>query len=92
MSDAPPPDPVAIVLARLEVKLDNALATQSDQGGRLKSLEEQQAAHSTEIAVLQAASLPSRIAALEKKLWMAAGAAAAAGGGAGAIVSRIFGA
>lgn len=85
-------DTVAIVLARVEVKLDNALATQAGQGKEIDSLKTTVAAHATEIAVLQSAALPSRMANVERKLWMAAGAAAALGGGAGAIVSRLFGA
>lgn len=87
-----PPDPTAVVLARLEVKLDNALARIGGHSDRLAAIEQELAAHSTEIAVLQAAALPTRVSGLERKLWLAAGFAAGVGGIGGGVVSRLLGA
>jgi len=87
-----PLDPTAVVLARLEVKLDNALARIGGHSDRLAAIEQELSAHSTEIAVLQAAALPTRVSGLERKLWLAAGFAAGVGGIGGGIVSRLLGA
>jgi len=81
----------AVTLARMEGKLDGALATLGAHGGMIAQHGVDLARHDVDIAVLKAASLPDRIAAVEKKLWMAAGAASALGGVVGALASRLFG-
>lgn len=90
---APPmSDPLAVVVARMEGKLDAALARMDSQSSDITDVSAAVQRHAEKIAVLEAASLPDRLASLERKIWMAAGAAAAAGGGVGAVVMRALGA
>lgn len=84
-------DPAVLVtLARMEGKLDGALATLGGHTVALSELDKAVHAHDTDLAVLKAASLPSRVTSLERKVWMAAGAAAALGGGLGTLASRLL--
>jgi len=89
---APMSDPLAVVVARMEGKLDAALARMDSQAGDISAVAAAVQAHAEKIAVLESASLPARLTSLERKIWMAAGAAAAAGGGVGAVVVRVLGA
>lgn len=92
IGDPPVSDPLAIVVARMEGKLDAALARMDSQSLDITTIAAAVQTHAEKIAVLEAASLPSRLTSLERKIWMAAGAAAAAGGGVGAVVMRALGA
>jgi hypothetical protein len=54
----PPPtthtaDPIAVILARVEVKLDNALTEQSRHGTRLDRIEGTQAEHGNRLTALE---------------------------------------
>ena len=54
----PPPithtaDPIAVILARVEVKLDNALTEQSRHGNRLDRVEGVQAEHGNRLTALE---------------------------------------
>lgn len=85
-------DPLAVVVARMEGKLDALLARLDSQSSDITDVAAAVQRHAEKIAVLEAASLPARLTSLERKIWMAAGAAAAAGGGIGAVVMRALGA
>lgn len=71
---------LALAVARIEGKLDGALAAATDHETRLRGLE-----------AVNHSDHETRIRRLERALWMSAGAAAAAGGGIGATLSALMG-
>ena len=79
------PDPLEITLARIETKLDQAIADGRDHEARLRQLE----AH--DVASLKATitELTSAVEGLQRWRWLITGAAAAAGGGIGAITTAL---
>ena len=76
-----PAEATAVILARMEVKLDHALANVTDHESRIRVLEDHQA---PEIADHEA-----RLRVLERKVWIASGVAGGVGGGLGALVAAI---
>lgn len=89
-------DPVAVILARMEVKLDNALTEQAKHatsidrhGQRLAKAEDRltkvETAYVTE-------GLAARMAAVERKVWTATGLAALFTGAATALITKAIGA
>ena len=73
----------AVILARMEVKLDHALANVTDHETRIRVLEDH--------VDPRTADHETRIRSLEQAKWVLAGFAAALGGGAGAVASKILG-
>jgi hypothetical protein len=78
-----PAESTAVILARMEVKLDTALATGTDHEVRLRSLE----VHTDP----RVSDHETRIRGLEHAKWLLVGFAAALGGSAGAVVSKFVG-
>lgn len=76
-----PGEATAVILARMEVKLDHALANVTDHESRIRVLEDHQ---SPEIQDHE-----SRLRVLERKVWIASGVAGGVGGGLGALVAAI---
>ena len=77
-SDSPTPasgDPVAVILARMEVKLDNALTEQARHGSRIDKADERIDQLEREMA----------------KVLLAAGFAAAIGAGGGVGLTKLIG-
>lgn len=85
------PDPLAVQLARMEGKLDASLSRLDSHRDTLDDHGKLLSQHAEALAVLHSASLPDRVAAIERKLWIAAGLAAGLGGGLGGIVGRLLG-
>lgn len=84
MADAPteaPGEATAVILARMEVKLDHALANVTDHESRIRVLEDHR---SPEVDDHE-----KRIRVLEKKVWIASGLAGGVGGGLGALIAAI---
>lgn len=73
----------AVILARMEVKLDHALQSTADHESRIRVLEDH-----IDPRILDH---ESRVRSLEQAKWILAGFAAALGGGAGAVMSKILG-
>ncbi len=93
-SDSPTPasgDPVAVILARMEVKLDNALTEQARHGSRIDKADERIDQLEREMAVIQAGDLSARLARVEGKVLLAAGFAAAIGAGGGVGLTKLIG-
>lgn len=85
-------DPVAVILARMEVKLDNALTEQARHGTRIDRHDDEIDTLKQDVAVIKATDLPGRLTAVEKKVWAAAGVAALLTGSAAAFVAKVIGA
>lgn len=86
MPDAPaeaPGESTAVILARMEVKLDHALANVTDHESRIRVLEDHVDPRTTDHE--------GRIRSLEQAKWILAGFAAALGGGSGAVISKFIG-
>ena len=85
MPEAPsseaPGEATAVILARMEVKLDHALANVTDHESRIRVLEDHQ---SPEIQDHE-----SRLRMLERKVWVASGVAGGVGAGLTALVTAI---
>lgn len=84
-------DPVAVILARMEVKLDNALTEQARHGSRLDQHGSEIDTLKQDVAVIKAAGMPDRLTRVESRIYMAAGFAAALGAGGGVGLTRILG-
>ena len=76
-----PGESTAVILARMEVKLDHALANVTDHESRIRVLEDHQ---SPEVADHE-----SRLRILERKVWVASGVAGGVGAGLTALVTAI---
>lgn len=76
-----PGEATAVILARMEVKLDHALANVTDHESRIRVLEDHQ---SPEIADHE-----GRIRILERKVWVASGVAGGVGAGLSALITAI---
>lgn len=76
-----PGESTAVILARMEVKLDHALANVTDHESRIRVLEDHQ---SPEIVDHE-----SRIRVLEKKVWVASGIAGGVGAGLSALITAV---
>ena len=76
-----PAESTAVILARMEVKLDHALANVTDHETRIRVLEDHQ---SPEIADHE-----GRIRVLERKVWVASGVAGGVGAGLSALITTI---
>ena len=72
-------DSTEVMLARIETKLDTALAAVADHETRMRGLE-----------AVNHTDHETRLRKLERAMWLSAGAAAAAGGGIGATLSAVF--
>jgi len=78
-----PGESTAVILARMEVKLDHALANVTDHESRIRVLEDHVDPRTTDHE--------GRIRSLEQAKWILAGFAAALGGGAGSLMTKILG-
>ena len=78
-----PGESTAVILARMEVKLDHALANVTDHESRIRVLEDHDDPRTTDHE--------TRIRSLEQAKWILAGFAAALGGGSGAVISKLLG-
>ena len=81
------PDPLEVILARVETKLDSALAQGRDHEGRLRELE----AHDVSTLRETVAKLTEAVDALQRWRWILTGAAAVSGGSVGALVQHLVG-
>ena len=91
-------DPVAVILARMEVKLDNALTEQGRHASSIESLDRRVDTLEKSAAVevdrdtpTKIEALSTRVAKVEAKWLMAAGAAATLGAGGGFGLTKILG-
>lgn len=74
---------VAVILARMEVKLDHALEKTNDHEARIRRLEDNDPP--------EIGDHETRIRALERKVWVASGVFAFVGTGVGTALSRVIG-
>jgi hypothetical protein len=94
-SDGQQGDPVAVILARMEVKLDNALTEQARHGTEISAIQTKQQEHGNRLTKIEATwqteRVADRLSVVEKKVWGAAGIAALLGGGGAALIARLVG-
>ena len=84
-------DPVAVILARMEVKLDNALTEQARHSSQIDKIDERVDELERFKDVIQAGDLSARLARVEGKVLLAAGFAAAIGAGGGVGLTKLIG-
>lgn len=80
-SEGAPGEATAVILARMEVKLDHALANVTDHETRIRVLEDHK--------VPEIPDHEARIRALERKVWVASAVVGTAGGGLGALLTAL---
>ena len=89
-------DPVAVILARMEVKLDNALTEQAKHSTTLERHDVRISKAEDRLTKVEstwlAEGVAGRLSAVERRVWTAVGAASLITGAAAAFIAKLIGA